>query len=97
MKRRHLYFNMFDSCMFSTEQTVSSHQSRHELLLHQRDEGQAVGSLLGRQIIVCVVFLKNTDEKFVGEAAAADTEREQNGPRPPFLLESFRLHPFLGL
>lgn len=48
---------------FSEEKCIFvSHQSRFEFLLHQRDEGQAVSSLFGRQIIVCIVLLKNTQD-----------------------------------
>lgn len=38
----------------------TSHQRRSELLLQQGDEGQAVGALLGRQVVVGVVLLENT-------------------------------------
>lgn len=42
----HCYFSISLSQM--AEAMLVSHQSRSELLLQQRDEGQAVGSLLGR-------------------------------------------------
>lgn len=42
------------------EEGAESHQSGAELLFHQRDEGQAVGALLCRQVKVGVELLKNS-------------------------------------
>lgn len=47
------------SCLMAQQEFMVSHQSRFELLLHQRDEGQAVRSLFGRQIVVRIELLKN--------------------------------------